>query len=245
MDEIYRIAVCDDDREQLDKMEEMLAVYAQQHPQVEFKTDLFSDSRKLVNMVEEKAYLPDLMLLDIYMPEKTGIEAAQELRELGSDCRIVLITASEDHALEAFGVGASQYLLKPVSEQTLFPVLDSLLEEWGRRKKKYFLFRSEGKISKVSADRIVCCEAQGKRQRLYFTDGLHAVINSTMAEVYEKLSVCPEFVKVGGTYIVNLEHVDSMNAREAILDIGRSIYLPRGTYQMLRERYFRYYCEEM
>ena len=131
MDEIYRIAVCDDDREQLDKMEEMLAVYAQQHPQVEFKTDLFSDSRKLVNMVEEKAYLPDLMLLDIYMPEKTGIEAAQELRELGSDCRIVLITASEDHALEAFGVGASQYLLKPVSEQTLFPVLDSLLDGTG------------------------------------------------------------------------------------------------------------------
>lgn len=244
MEEIYRIAVCDDEEAQLDKIKEMLTAYGKRHTEYVFHTEYFANAQDLVRRVKEKKTSPDLVLLDIYMPDKTGIAAARELRGLGSDCRIVLVTASQDHALEAFGVGASQYLLKPVSEETLFPVLDSFLEKRERGRKKFFLFRSGGKISRVAMERIVCCEAQGKRQRLYFTDGLNVMINSTMAEIFGKLSACPEFVKIGATYIVNLEHVDSLNAREAILDIGRSIFLPRGTYQQLRESYFRYYCEE-
>ena len=58
------------------------------------------------------------------------------------------------------------------------------------------------------------------------------------------LSVYPEFAKAGISYIVNLEHVDSINTHELLLDNGEKIYLPRGSYQPLREKYFRYYCEE-
>lgn len=66
----------------------------------------------------------------------------------------------------------------------------------------------------------------------------------TMSEIYEMLSRYPEFVRVGIAYIVNLEHVDNLNAREVQMDNGKKIYLPRGSYQPLRERYFGYYCGE-
>lgn len=65
-----------------------------------------------------------------------------------------------------------------------------------------------------------------------------------MTEIYGMLSAREEFTRVGVSYIVNLDHINSLNGQELSLDTGKSIYLPRGAYQPLRERYFAYYCEE-
>ncbi len=66
--------------------------------------------------------------------------------------------------------------------------------------------------------------------------------NMTMARLYELCSVSQELVRVGVSYIVHLEHIVSLNSQEAQMDNGKKIYLPRGTYRLLREQYFDYYC---
>ena len=70
------------------------------------------------------------------------------------------------------------------------------------------------------------------------------LLNMTLTKVYEMISACREFVKVGISYIVNLEHIDNLNVREVQMDNGKTIYLPRGAYRGLREQYFDYYCRE-
>lgn len=55
---------------------------------------------------------PDLMFLDIEMPSQSGLEF---LAETNLQLRVVLVTAHDQHALQAFELGASDYLLKPVS----------------------------------------------------------------------------------------------------------------------------------
>ncbi len=64
-----------------------------------------------------------------------------------------------------------------------------------------------------------------------------------MTELFTMLSPYSEFVRVGVAYIVNLRHINSMNARELSLDGGGKVHLPRGAYKILKEQYFRYYCE--
>lgn len=70
-----------------------------------------------------------LFFLDIYMPGISGIEFAQEIRKNGIEVPIVFLTISKDHALEAFGVGATQYLIKPFPKQSLFRALDEVIEK--------------------------------------------------------------------------------------------------------------------
>ena len=109
---------------------------------------------------------------------------------------------------------------------------------------KYMLLKDARKIRRVAVQDIVCCEAQKKQQYVYMADGTRLIQHETMTRLYEKLSGCPGFVKVGAAWLVNLEHVESLSTREIELDSGRKIYLPRGAYQALREQYFDYYCEE-
>lgn len=240
---MYQIALCDDETADLDNTEQMLRVYGNQHPNISLKTTCFQTADDLLHMIREKGYTPDLIILDIYMPQKMGIDAAKELREMGNNGKIIFLTTSKEHALDAFGVEAIQYLVKPLSEEVLFSTLDKFIKNMDETRKKYVLLRIDGKIRRIAVNEIVCCEAQGKKQCLYFSNGSHCLLRITMAELYEMLSSCHEFARVGIAYIVNMDHIESLSRQELQMDNGRKIYPPRGSYQLLRERYFGYYCD--
>lgn len=241
---MYIIALCDDEAEDLIKTEQMLSVYEEKHPEAEFLIECFKNADELLHMIKEKNYMPDLIFMDIYMPGKMGIDAARELRHMGNEGRIIFLTTSREHALEAYGVDAAQYLVKPIIEKRLFSILDRFMKDVEGERRKYLLLRIEGRISRVALKDIVYCEAQGKTQCLYLADGTQCLLRLTMTETYEMIAKYQEFVRVGVAYIVNLEHVESLNARELQMDNGKKIYLPRGSYRPLRERYFEFYCEE-
>ena len=67
---------------------------------------------------------PDILLLDISMPEMSGLEVASLIAKLAAPPVIIFCTAFEQHALEAFNLKASGYLLKPVRKEELERVLN-------------------------------------------------------------------------------------------------------------------------
>ena len=239
-DIVYLIALCDDEQAELRKTEQMLYSYGKKHPETDLLVTCFESVNELLRRIREEAYMPDLVLLDIYMPEKMGIEAARELRDMGNRSRIVFLTMSKEHALDAFGVDAVQYLVKPVSEAAFFSVLDRFPGSMER--KNYVVLRIKGRIQRVAVDEILYCEAQGKIQCLHLLDGTQSLLRMTMKKIFDMLSGYKKFVRVGIAYIMNLEHIDNLNAQDICLYTGKRIALPRGAYRALKEQYFRYYC---
>lgn len=240
---MYQIALCDDETIELAKIEKMLNNYQKYHIEMDLKIEAFKSVNELLRISREENYMPDLLLLDIYMPEKLGIAAAKELRDMGNSSRIVFLTTSKEHALDAFSVEASQYLVKPIQEKKLFSVIDKLLNELDEEGKKYLLLKIDGQIHRIALRDIVYCEAQKKKQCIQLSDGTQSVLRMTMKEIWEMLSCYNEFARVGISYIINLEHLKSLNAQEMKMDNGNILFLPRGSYQPLREKYFQYYCE--
>ena len=241
---MYQIALCDDEVAELNRVENMFEDYCKKNTKPGFVVRRFADADELLRVTQEKEYMPDILFMDIYMPGRFGIDVARELHKMGNRCHIIFITASTEYALDAFRVNADQYLVKPVLEEELFQVLDNILDYMDREHKKYLPLRIDNSIHRIALHEIIFCEAQKKYQCIYLEDGTKHLLRMTMAKIYDMLSVYPEFAKAGISYIVNLEHVDSINTHELLLDNGEKIYLPRGSYQPLREKYFRYYCEE-
>ena len=66
---------------------------------------------------------PDIAFLDIRMPGQSGLDAA---RAATADCRVVFVTAFDDHAVQAFEQAAVDYLLKPVSDERLLRCVERL-----------------------------------------------------------------------------------------------------------------------
>ncbi len=80
---------------------------------------------------------PDVLFLDIKMPGKSGLEAAQELAEEWPDGvpfpQLVFVTAYDEYALQAFEQAAADYVLKPVSDERLAKTVTRLKERLERR----------------------------------------------------------------------------------------------------------------
>lgn len=239
---MYLIALCDDEAAELDKVENMLRSYQKQNVECDFQVERFQSAEELLSIAREKGYMPDVLFMDIYMDGKLGTQAARELREMGNNCQIIFLTTSKEHALEAFRVDAVQYLVKPVLIGQLFPVLERVLREVDKEQERYLLLRISGCVQRVALHRIIYCEAQRKVQHVYLEDGQPLELRITMSKLYEMLSGHPEFVKLGIAYIVNLEHIERLSAQSIQMDNGVTIYLPRGSYQPLKELYFEYYC---
>lgn len=239
---MYLVALCDDEKTELDKIETLLERYRERHDDCSFQTDCFENVNELLIKMEESGYMPDILLMDIYMPGKLGIQAAQEIREMGNNCRIIFLTSSKEYALDAFRVDAVQYLIKPISEKELFPVFEKTLKAMDREQQRHLLLRIDGSIRRIALREILYCEAQKKSQCIYLTEGRYLQLRLTMGRLQEMLAGHEEFVRVGIAYIINLEHVESLNTQLLQMDNGAEIYLPRGSYQPLRELYFDYYC---
>src|SRR5215831_8667456 len=85
--------------------------------------DSASDAFEALEMLEKKRY--DILLLDIRMPELSGIELADRLNKRGGAIpSIVFVTAHDQHAVAAFEKHAVDYVLKPFSAERVHEALD-------------------------------------------------------------------------------------------------------------------------
>ena len=237
---MYRIALCDDEQAEVIKTQKMLDSYKKLHPELDFEIGIFENAEELLSKVHN-GYAPSLILMDIYMEGKTGIEAVRELHEMGNKSRVIFLTTSQEHALEAFRVEAAQYLVKPVSEAEFFSLLDKQIEILSEERQKYVALQVEGRTLRVMVRDIVYCEAQGKRQYLHLSDDTQLCVHLSMAGLEELFLPYEEIIRLGKWYIINMDHVEGLDSHSVQMDNGMELYLPRGAYQSLRKHYITYY----
>jgi two-component system, LytTR family, response regulator len=178
--------------------------------------------RSAVEQIER--HRPDLVFLDLQMPEMGGFEVIRTLRP-GSIPAIVIVTAYDQHAIEAFEAGAVDYLLKPVNEARLLKAIDRArgmqsrprllaeraeqLANFSGRGRKIAARNGEEYIL-LDASEVLAFQAEGElvwimtaKSRYLATQSLRAV----EARMQDRT-----FQRVHRNSIVNVDHVRKMSA---------------------------------
>ncbi|MBB6247365.1 LytTR family DNA-binding domain-containing protein [Rhodanobacter sp. A1T4] len=107
---------------------------------------------------------PDILLLDINMPGLNGTALAKRLAGRARP-QVIFCTAYETHALQAFELGAVDYLLKPVRLERLRDALqraERRLADQGRDTPKYLRGRLRGEEVRIALDEVICLVADEK-----------------------------------------------------------------------------------
>ncbi|MBI9013521.1 MAG: response regulator [Clostridiales bacterium] len=75
-----------------------------------------------------KTLKPDIVTLDIHMPEMGGIDTLEMIMKLDSNAKVVMISAAGDqkHVLDALKLGATNFIIKPFSEDKVFQVMNKI-----------------------------------------------------------------------------------------------------------------------
>lgn len=238
---MYLIALCDDDVKELDQIENLLMAYQKTKNSWDYRIERFESAEELLERTQEKEYIPDFLLLDIYMKGKTGIEVAKELRNRNLKSMIVFLTTSTEHALEAYEVDAVQYLVKPLEEEKFFHAMDLATMQIQKRKESQIVIKTAGSgIRQINPDDIVYCESQKNYQVMHLLEE-ECRIRMTVKELWGVLEHLKQFSRCGRSYILNLNHVVSVEKEEILMNNEVKIYIPRSVAAEFKKNYFSYY----
>ncbi len=231
----FRVLVADDEP----LARRMVAALLQSDEEVESVIECADANAAREMMAQQR---PDIVFLDIEMPEMTGLDIAADLTEDGPV--IVFITAFSRYATEAFEVNASDYVLKPFSDQRFSDALQRAKRRVRERRLGELasqlatlsseLRPGDGKLSKSTEDgylkrlafkhqdrtivlkttEVVWIEAEDYYVRIHSTRGRH-LVRASLASLEARLDP-HDFLRVHRAAIVNVDEVREVQDRGAL-----------------------------
>ena len=235
---MLKIAICDDEKEFCDSAERMLKLYMEEKA-VPYQADVFNVPSDLADMTE-KGTIYDVYLLDIYMPGVTGMSIATELRNRDIKSPIIFLTSSTDHALEAFGVDATHYLLKPYTKDSFYVGMDKAMQSIASHKNDSVILKVDNDYRSILVSKLIYCEAEDKYQRLYLESGERLLVRISGMELYKLLSEFDSFYHCGRAHIINLNHISRVTPDGAVFKNDMQLNLPHTVLAGLRSAFFDY-----
>lgn len=236
---MLKIAICDDEKEFRHAAERMLKIYMEDKA-MPYRADVFSAPSELADMTEKGA-IYDIYLLDIYMPGITGMSIATELRSRGVKSPLIFLTSSTDHALEAFGVDATHYLLKPYSKDHFYVGMDKAMQSITSHKDDSIVLKVDNEYRSIPVSQMVYCEAEDKYQRLCLASGERLLVRISGTELYKLLSEFDSFYHCGRAHIVNLDRISRITPDGAVFQNGVQLKLPHTALAPLKKAFFDYF----
>ena len=236
---MVKIAICDDEKEFRSAAEQMLKLYMEEKA-VPYQVDTFSVPSDLVDATE-KGTIYDIYLLDIYMPGITGMSIATELRNRDIKSPIIFLTSSTDHALEAFGVDATHYLLKPYTKDSFYVGMDKAMQSIASHKNDSVILKVDNEYRSIPVSKLIYCEAEDKYQRLYLASGEKLLIRISGTELYKLLLEYDSFYHCGRAHIINLNHISRVTQSGTVFKNGMQLSLPHTVLAGLRSAFFDYF----
>jgi two-component system LytT family response regulator len=181
---------------------------------------------------------PDLLFLDVQMPECDGFDV---LELLGKDVpsAVVFVTAYDQYALRAFEAGALDYLLKPFDDARFVLALDRAKQKIARGKDRpkqieYLTVKSTGQVTFVTLASIDWIEAADYYVALHVGPKTH-LLRRSITELEQDLDPTV-FFRIHRSTIVNLNRVRGLKLNE---DGEYTVLLESGTCLRLSRRYRR------
>lgn len=174
-----------------------------------------SNAIEVVKLLKEEEI--DLIFLDIEMPEMTGMELIETVKE---SPQIIFVTAKEDYAVEAFEHNVTDYLLKPITYARFLKSVEKAVEMYNSkgdvRTPGYIFVKVDSRLMKMNLSDINFVEAQGDYIQLHTQRGKH-LIYSTMKHIESKLPK-KDFARVHRSYIVRIDRIADITENNLMID---------------------------
>ncbi len=242
---MIRIAICDDDSAHREKISSYIGEYAESRKDTSIVYSTFFSPKQLLNAALEYDGF-DIYILDVLMPEMSGIELGVELRKTDVDGKIIYLTSTPEFGVDSYLASAFFYLLKPVDKDKLFDVIDRAVEAVRNRKGKSIMVKSRDKLYKISFDDILYVELNRRSLIFFLSNGTQiksVTVRTTFAEAVEVLLRDERFFVCGASLAINLYHVIAVEREAVVFKKDERMYCPRSACPAIRSAWFDFWLK--
>ena len=199
------VLICDDLVEERSHLRKMILSYEQRFGK-EFRIEAAGSGQELLALWKPRRW--DLVLLDIYMPELSGIDTARQLRKKDRDCGLIFVTTSREHGIVSYDLRVSDYLTKPILQEDLDRALQWFIQKH-REDLREVVFRSEWDNCEVRLRDICYVEVLSHNMVVHTVNG-DIITRKSMKELSAELADEIGFFRCHQSILVNLAYVVSV-----------------------------------
>ncbi len=218
---MIRIAICDDEINMVMQNEEIVKNTLQACG-VGYDIVTYTHSSNLLSDITEDKFFYDLILLDIEMPEISGMELAGKIKASLPNVKIIFITSHVEYAIDAYELSVFRYVPKSNAKERLEAAVadaSKLLElEAGQE----YTIQTNNRLERIQYKDILYIVRDGKNAEIVSNTSTSKVRKS-LQQVYEELDA-PEFIFIERGCIVNIIHI--MKIQEGMVYLKNQEMLP-------------------
>lgn len=213
----------------------LLESYVEKTPDLELMAS-FTDSINAINAI--KVQRPDLIFLDIQMPNIDGMELAHSLPE---DTRVIFTTAFKEYAFESYEVNALDFLLKPVRYNKFLAAVEKARKLYQQppapqpQQQTTLFIRVDGEWRNVTIDQITYVNGMKDYVMFYLDNEPKPLVTHLTMKAVEEMLPKEKFLRVHRSYIVAVDKIQKVDRNDCIYIGKEIIHIPDGYLQTFRE----------
>ncbi len=196
----------------------------------------FTDSINAINAI--KAQKPDLIFLDIQMPNIDGMELAHSLPE---ETRVIFTTAFKEYAFESYEVNALDFLLKPVRYNKFLAAVEKARRLYQQppapqpQQPNTIFIRVDSEWRNVTIDQITYVNGMKDYVMFYLDNEPKPLVTHLTMKAVEEMLPKEKFLRVHRSYIVAVDKIQKVDRNDCIYIGKEIIHIPDGYLQTFRE----------
>lgn len=235
MEAVMTIAVIDDSSKDISLLYEYICRYCNEH-KIHATIKTFTSERDFLGAFKTEKY--DLVFLDIFMQDLSGIQVAKEVKRLNPRCQIIFSTSSKEHAVKAFRLHALDYLLKPYTYAQLEDALNCF--ESAAARFSHYIELKEGRfMTRILVTDIMYVDYYNHYIQVHTPS---KVVRSYMSfgDFSPMLSGYGQFLWCYRNCMVNMDFVDTWEDNDFILKNGERLPIFKSQKREIIQAYANY-----
>lgn len=225
MDGKLNCVIIDDEKHAVD----LLGDYIEAMPNLHLVKYFTDPLKALIDITVEDNI--DILFMDVDMPGMTGLDLSQAIRYKTK--YLVFTTAHSKYAIDAFGVQANEYLLKPISMSKFALMINRLLKSESSLKKvandeDFFFIKTDQvqKYVRINLKDLIAIEGLNNYVKIHTVGGMH-IAYLTMKELEVKLDGNNSFIRVQRSFIISMDFINKVEG--ASITLNNKLEVPLGT----------------
>lgn len=233
------LAICDDEKDERALLNELLKRYAREH-ELDFQICQYDSGEALLNAFLKDQ--PQILFLDIYMNGITGVQTAQQLRQIDTEVRIIFITTSEAHFSDGFAVDATHYLVKPADYGQLCECLRRCKAVTNKKEKKITVKVHRQELTIKHRD-IFYIEAVRNGIVIHHKGGSTKVY-IPFSQIIKSFDYA-DFLQCHRAFLVNLKKVDKVADDCFVMQNKAIVPIRQADVVRIKAYYFNYFMDTL
>ena len=231
---VYKIIVCDDDPDSFGRMQEALEEAAGLS-NMELDISYYKHAKDCLQSIEQEA--PDAVILDVEMPEMTGMELAKRIRQADADLILMFCSSYVDYVFESFEVTPLRYIRKNNLKKDIRLALQAMTEVIRMRQPVYITLQSEDGNEEVEVGDLQYIELIRKRMYFHIAPDRELVIKMNMKKLRSIIKEEDErFVLINSGTLVNAGYIKAYTRQDVTLFNGKKLPIARRRYEQVKDR---------